>query len=96
MKGAEEGRTYGMTRNAGWRVGICAALAVATLAVFGPVLHHDFISYDDDVYVTENPHVQDGLTVRIGHDMRSPEGGRSQVTPDLNGGFFPRLPRHFR
>ena len=41
---------------------ICLALGLFTLAVFAPALTHDFLVYDDQVYVTENPHVQTGLT----------------------------------
>jgi hypothetical protein len=37
-------------------------LAGATLGVFWPVVGHDFISYDDPVYVGENAHMQSGLT----------------------------------
>jgi Flp pilus assembly protein TadD len=40
------------------------ALIGMTLAVFWPVGGHDFLNYDDDIYVTENPHVQKGLTVK--------------------------------
>ena len=32
------------------------------MAVYNPVNHHPFVNYDDDAYVTENPHVQAGLT----------------------------------
>jgi tetratricopeptide (TPR) repeat protein len=35
---------------------------VATFAAFWPVNGHEFINYDDDKYVTENPHVRAGLT----------------------------------
>ncbi len=38
------------------------ALVVVTLVVFGSVLPKTFINYDDDVYVTANRHVQEGLT----------------------------------
>jgi len=38
------------------------ALAVITLAVYWPVRHFEFNSYDDQKYVTENPHVFTGLT----------------------------------
>jgi Flp pilus assembly protein TadD len=41
---------------------ICIFLAIATLAAFWQVQHNDFISYDDEVYVTENPYVKNGLT----------------------------------
>ena len=42
--------------------GICIFLAVITLAVFGQTLWHEFVNYDDDMYVYENPVVQKGLT----------------------------------
>jgi Flp pilus assembly protein TadD len=41
---------------------ICALLAAATLAVFWPVTRCEFINFDDPLYVTENPHVKQGLT----------------------------------
>jgi len=37
-------------------------LIVATLGVFWQVRSHDFLNYDDDVYVSENSQVQDGFT----------------------------------
>src|SRR5262245_52075820 len=37
-------------------------LAAAVLAVFWPALGHDFVNYDDDLYVTRNAWVQQGLT----------------------------------
>ena len=42
--------------------GVLIALAVLTAALYGQVLNHDFIKYDDTGYVTENPVVQGGLT----------------------------------
>jgi protein O-mannosyl-transferase len=36
---------------------------VVTLAVYNPVNRHPFVNYDDDGYVTENPHVRQGLTL---------------------------------
>ncbi len=41
---------------------ICLALAVSILAVYWQVTRHDFIVYDDNVYITDNPHVQSGFT----------------------------------
>jgi tetratricopeptide (TPR) repeat protein len=38
------------------------ALAVSTLLVFWQVRNFDFVNYDDPSYVTENPHVLNGLT----------------------------------
>jgi protein O-mannosyl-transferase len=40
----------------------CALLVVATLAVYWPVRHFEFVNCDDPVYVTENPLVQRGLS----------------------------------
>jgi len=37
-------------------------LAVVTLALYNPVNRHPFVNYDDDRYVTENPHIRQGLT----------------------------------
>jgi tetratricopeptide (TPR) repeat protein len=39
-------------------------LAVATLALYSPVIAHPFVNYDDRDYVTENEHVQAGLSAR--------------------------------
>ncbi len=41
---------------------MCLLLAVITLALYNPVNRHPFVNYDDDRYVTENPHVRQGLT----------------------------------
>lgn len=41
---------------------LCLLLAVVTLALYNPVSRHPFVNYDDDRYVTENPHVRAGLT----------------------------------
>jgi Tfp pilus assembly protein PilF len=41
---------------------VCLLLAVLTLALYNPVNRHPFVNYDDDRYVTENPHVRQGLT----------------------------------
>ena len=37
-------------------------LALVTIALYWPVTRFDFVNYDDPLYVTENPHVQAGLT----------------------------------
>ena len=41
---------------------VCLLLAVVTLALYNPVNRHPFVNYDDDRYVTKNPHVRQGLT----------------------------------
>ncbi len=43
-------------------LGICLLLAAATLAVWWPVIHCDFLNYDDPDYFTNNSHVLGGLT----------------------------------
>jgi len=40
---------------------ICLALAAITVAVFSPLFHCDFLNFDDQAYVTENPYVRSGL-----------------------------------
>jgi len=39
-----------------------AALVALVLGLYAPVWQHEFVDYDDNVYVTENPFVQRGLT----------------------------------
>src|SRR5215471_2183678 len=43
-------------------VTVCLILAVLILALYNPVNRHPFVNYDDDRYVTGNPHVRQGLT----------------------------------
>ncbi len=42
---------------------ICIFLIAASLTVYWQITNHEFINYDDGIYVTENPHVQSGLTL---------------------------------
>src|SRR5213080_3346023 len=44
----------------GWPVALL--LAVLTLPAFVPAVGHDFVNFDDDLYVSDNPHVLSGLT----------------------------------
>ena len=41
---------------------ICLALAAVTLAVYSQALRFQFLTFDDQAYVTENRHVLSGLT----------------------------------
>ena len=41
---------------------ICLALALVTTALYWPMTHHNFVNFDDDDYITNNSHVQAGLT----------------------------------
>jgi len=40
---------------------ICLFLVAAMLVVYWQIINHEFINYDDGLYVTENHHVQAGL-----------------------------------
>ena len=41
---------------------ICLFLILVTITVYWQVGSHEFVSFDDSLYVTENRHVQNGLT----------------------------------
>src|SRR5262249_52916346 len=53
-------------------------LVLATTLVYAPVRRHEFVTYDDSVYVTENAQVLKGLT---------PEGARWAFTSTLTGNW---------
>ena len=55
-------------------------LGLITLAVYWPVTGHDFVQFDDPDYVTENRHVQAGLTG---------EGIRWAFTAEVCGNWHP-------
>ena len=55
---------------------ICSLLAAATLITFWPQTGHDFISYDDAIYITGNAHVRQGLTwANVGWALGTGEAG---------------------
>ena len=55
---------------------ICLALTAAVLAVYGRVATHDFINYDDPLYITSNERVQEGLNLEnIGWAFRATDEG---------------------
>src|SRR3989304_1830159 len=43
---------------------VCGFLLLAVFLVFGQTLRHDFVNYDDRLYVYENPYVTHGLTTQ--------------------------------
>jgi len=45
-----------------WVPLIYVALMFATIIAFEPIRQNEFVNYDDYAYVTQNPHVQTGLT----------------------------------
>ena len=42
---------------------VCLGLMALTWGVFGQTLGHDFVNYDDRVYITQNAHVNGGLSI---------------------------------
>jgi len=40
---------------------ICLVLALGTAVLYWPITQHPFILYDDEQYVTANPHITSGL-----------------------------------
>ncbi len=46
-----------------WVWAICGFLLLLVGLVFGQMLHHEFLDFDDDVFVYKNPHVTPGLTL---------------------------------
>jgi protein O-mannosyl-transferase len=62
------------------RLGLAAVLAVVTIAVYAPVRESGFVNYDDNVYVTENSRIAQGVT----------EGNLVwSVTAFVNGNWHP-------
>ena len=47
-----------------WAWAVSIALVLAVFAVFGQTVRFDFVNFDDDVCVSENPHVSKGLTTQ--------------------------------
>ncbi|MDU0457925.1 MAG: tetratricopeptide repeat protein [Geobacteraceae bacterium] len=43
---------------------LCVLMLLVTLAVFARTAGHEFINFDDTIYVTDNPAVKDGLKAR--------------------------------
>jgi len=43
------------------RLLVAALVFFAALGVYAPVRQHGFVDYEDDLYVTENPHLADGF-----------------------------------
>jgi tetratricopeptide (TPR) repeat protein len=41
---------------------LCLLLTVVVLVFYNPVTHNGFLNYDDEAYITANPHVRAGLT----------------------------------
>jgi protein O-mannosyl-transferase len=60
QKAAKRGRS---TARPGWPIiALLGLLALGTLILYSPVHTHDFINYDDNDYILDNPHVTSGLS----------------------------------
>lgn len=59
-----------------WTWAVCLALAAITFAVFGQTVDHQFVNFDDAIYVVNNSIVSRGLTWK----------GAAQVFTGLNSG----------
>jgi len=44
-------------------ISLAFALFLLTVLVFSPAVFHDFVNFDDDAYMTNNPNIANGLTV---------------------------------
>jgi tetratricopeptide (TPR) repeat protein len=52
----------GKVRSAVWALVPVVVLIAINVSVYAPLGHYDFVSYDDPAYVSENPHIAQGLT----------------------------------
>ncbi len=43
---------------------ICILLIFAIIIAYGQIRNFDFVGFDDEIYVTENSHVQAGITLK--------------------------------
>src|ERR1022692_1563403 len=59
---------------------ICLALALAVFATYAQVARYDFVNFDDPSYITDNPHLRNGISV---------EGLRWALTSGEAGYWFP-------
>ena len=41
---------------------LCLLLIAVVFVFYSPVTHNGFVNYDDDQYITNNPHVRAGVT----------------------------------
>jgi protein O-mannosyl-transferase len=58
------GAAPGGVRSRGITIVIYLLLAGISLAVFGQTIRHDFVNFDDDLYVYNTPAIQAGLTIK--------------------------------
>ena len=61
--GSQRSRPAGGRGRIYWVLAVCGFLLLAVGLVFGQTVGHDFVDFDDQLYVYENPHVTPGLTL---------------------------------
>src|SRR5262245_31178314 len=62
ISGSGSGVPSGRAKSQVANLVVCLGLVAITWAVFGQTLTHDFVNFDDHVYVYENPLVAKGLS----------------------------------
>jgi tetratricopeptide (TPR) repeat protein len=60
--GGKRPRTAGRSARDAPKVALAAALAVITFLVYSPVLQNEFLNFDDDHYILDNPNLRAGLS----------------------------------
>jgi tetratricopeptide (TPR) repeat protein len=57
-------RSQAITSNNPWLLfGVCAFLVLIIWVVFGQTCNYNFVNFDDEIYVYDNPNVSNGLTL---------------------------------
>jgi tetratricopeptide (TPR) repeat protein len=56
------GKSFAANTNIGVATLLCTALFIIILVVYLQVGSHQFLNFDDDIYVTKNPHVASGIS----------------------------------
>jgi protein O-mannosyl-transferase len=62
-EGLASGPVHRVSRRFGRRLVVCIFLVLAVAAVFGKTVSYDFVNFDDDVVVYQNPIVTHGVTM---------------------------------
>lgn len=62
IKGRRHFRVGEVVRGNHLKITVCIFLAALTFFVYQQVVTHNFINYDDTVYITDNPRMVDGLS----------------------------------
>ena len=60
--GADAGASRSSAQDQSWVIAICCFLTVAVAAVYAQMGSHEFIIFDDNEYIFENPHITSGLS----------------------------------